>query len=642
MASSSPTAPLLVASLSALALVACRGEVGSLQVDFLNPEVELSTREDGRVELDGAFDLTANLALGSGEDEAEIWLDKLDVTTTGAPFTPVVTDLRVPNGDSLFPLEAELYDETKVRVPFTGVSLKAPGDELAWLCSIGQPMELQGAVYEAETATLQSYYDSAAQLERLPNEITFSRKDAAAKPLPPRFVSIPAQGPAGFLPAFEVENAWGGFVFGAHVANNLNLGERVVLADGAGQAVLVRFDAHGKVVWDRTFGDEGVDGISSLSAQEGGDLYVAGHFTTQIDLGAGALLNTPGQRGYFVARMSDAGAAAWSVGLVEDAFFPLENCLPPGPHIAARPDGGVSFVKSLYGTIPFPGGPVEATPPADYCSADLLITGYDAAGELLYVRRYGDEYDQQVLDAVADAEGNTWIVGLSNGALDLGNGLPLIVGPMSSMPVASQLFVAAFDPQGTPIVARELGQVHARLGYEVHLAARPGGGVVVAGPFAGFIDLGLEVVTTTGVGEDGFVVALDGAGKQIWGQYFDQSASPFAEAFTLGDVDVAEDGRVVLAGRAMSGFNVSGQPLPGGTPTFGAGIGSALFTFALDPAGAPLGYRILSCNAGLMSLAVGAGEVTLVSAVLGFSEGEHGLLPRNEGALWMGRLALDP
>ncbi|MDI1483682.1 hypothetical protein [Polyangium sp. y55x31] len=642
MASSSPAAPLLAASLSALALVACRGEGGNLLVDFLNPEVELSTREDGRVQLDGAFDLTATLVTWSEEDEAEIWLDKLDVTTTDSPLVPVVSEIHVPGGDSLFPLETEVYNDATVRVPFTGLSLKAPGDELAWLCSIGRPMELQGAVYDAETANVQAFYDSATPLQPLPTEITFSRKDAAAGPLLPRFVSIPPQLPGSFLPAIEVEHAWGGFVFGGHFVDGVNLGDRIVAADGGGAAGLVRFDAQGKILWDRTFGSTGADGVSSLSALEGGELFVAGHFTTKIDLGAGVILNNTGGRGYFVARMSDAGTAAWSAGFVEDGLFPLEACNPPIPRVAARPDGGVSLAKSLYGTIPFPDGPVEATPPSDYCSADLLLTAYDAAGALLYVRRYGDEFDQQALDVVADAQGNTWVVGLTAGVLDLGNGLSPIVGPAFSAPGESKLFVAAFDPQGTPILAREFGQVRARQGYQVRLAARPGGGVVAAGPFTGVIDLGQEVVASSGMSDDGFVVAFDGDGQVIWGQHFDHAASNFVEAFTLGDVAVAEDGRVVLAGRATSGFSVGGEPLPGGTPSFGAGVGSALFAFTLDPAGAPLGYRILSCNAGLMGLDVEEGEVSIVSAVFGFSEGENGLLPRNDGALWIGRLALDP
>lgn len=641
MASSSPAAPLLAASLSALALVACQSDAGDMRVEFVNPEVELSTREDGRVELDGAFDLTASLAMWSDQHEAVIWLDKLDVTTVDSPLVPVVSEIRVPGGESLFPLEVEGYDVATVRVPFTGLSQKAPGAELSWLCSIGRPMELQGAVYDTESDTAKMFYDAASLVEPLPTEILFSRKDAAG-PLLPRFVSIPPQFPGSFLPAIEVEHAWGGFVFGGDFVDRLNLGDRMVMADVGGEAGLVRFDAQGNVVWAQMFGAAGADGVSSLSALDGGDLFVAGHFTTQIDLGAGVIENGTGGRGYFVARMSDAGTAAWSVGFVEDGLFPLEACAPPISRIAARPDGGVSFAKSLYGTIPFPGGPVEVTPPSGYCSADLLLTAYDAAGALLYVHRYGDTYDQQALDVVVDAQNNTWVVGLSRGVLDLGNGLPPIVGPGDGEPLDTRLFVAAFDPQGTPILTRELGQIRLRQNYQARLAARPGGGVVVAGPFSGVLDFGQGLVTSAGMSEDGFVVALDGDGQPIWGQHFDHASGNFVEAFTLGDVAVAEDGRVVLAGRATSGFNVGGKPLPGGTPTFGGGIGSALFAFVLDPAGAPLGYRILSCNAGPMGLDVGEGEVSLVSSVLGFSEGENGLLPRNDGAVWIGRLALDP
>ncbi|MDI1450416.1 hypothetical protein [Polyangium sp. 6x1] len=642
MDSRSPAAPFLAVSLSALALVACRADIASARVDFLNPEVELSTGVDGRVHLDGAFDLTASINAWSEEPEAELWLDKLDVITSDAPLTPVVGEMRVPDGASLFPLEVESPSVGRVRVPFSGSSLKTPGDELAWLCSIGGPMQLQGAVYDAVSATVQSFHDTGVLFEGQRNEVRFSRKDSASRPLPPRVVSSPPQGPGTVLPVIEVEDAWGGFVLGGSLLAPLNLGDRFVFGDGGGDAMLVRFDAQGNVLWDHTFGNIGMEGISSLSQRDGGDLFMGGYFTQTIDVGAGVLLNPTSGNGYFLARVSDAGATVWSVGLIEDVVFMLEGCSPTNPHVAARPDGGVSLVKSLFGKITFPSGPVEATPPVDYCRADLLVAAYDAAGTLLHVRRFGDEYDQQALDVAVDDEGNTWIVGVSGGVLDFGNGLQPIVGPGLSVPQDAKLFVAAFDPQGTPILARDLGLVRIRPGYQVRLAARPGGGVVVAGPFTGVIDVGMEPLESTAPGDDGFVVALDATGDPIWAQHFDHAGSALVDAFTFADVAVAEDGRVVLAGRAASAFTVGGQPLPGGTANFGGGLGSAFFAFALDPAGAPLGYRTLACNAGAMGLDVGASEVSLVSLVLGYAEGENGLLPRSDGALWMGRLSLDP
>jgi len=239
-----------------------------VHVDFLHPEVELSTDADGRVHLDGAFDLTATLAPWGGETEAELWLDKLDVTTPDTPRAPVVGEIRVPEGASMFPLVVEGESGSTVRVPFTGTSLETPGDELAWLCSIGRPMELQGAVYDAETGSFQSFYDAASQLQGPAHEITFSRKDSASRPLPLRFASIVPQGMGGFLD-LEVEHAWGGLVLGGSLLASLNLGDRQILADGAGDAVLVRFDAQGNVLWDHTFGNVGAEGISSLSQRDG-------------------------------------------------------------------------------------------------------------------------------------------------------------------------------------------------------------------------------------------------------------------------------------------------------------------------------------------------------------------------------------
>ena len=612
-----------------------------MHVDFLHPEVELSTDADGRVHLDGAFDLRASLAVWGGATEAELWLDKLDVTTPDTPRAPVVGEIRVPEGASMFPLVVEGESGSTVRVPFTGTSLETPGDELAWLCSIGRPMELQGAVYDAETGSFQSFYDAASQLQGPAHEITFSRKDSASRPLPLRFVSILPQGMGGFFD-LKVEHAWGGLVLGGSLLASLNLGDRQILADGAGDAVLVRFDAQGNVLWDHTFGNVGAEGISSLSQRDGGDLFLGGHYDYTIDLGAGVLQNPTSGYGYFVVRMSDAGSTVWSVGFIEDVAPPRSLCTAPNPRIAARPDGGVSFVKSLHGTISSAGGPIEATPPVDDCGPDLLIAAYDAAGALLYANRFGDAYEQQAIDVAVDDEGTTWLVGVSEGVLDFGHGLPPIVGPGIVTPPEARLFVAAFDSQGTPILARDLGQVRLRPSHEVRLVVRPGGGVVVAGAFTGVIDVGMEPLVSTGPGDDGFVVALDVTGSPIWGQHIDHPPSALNQAFTLADVGVAEDGRVVLAGRATSGFQVGGQPLPGGSSTFGGGLGNALFALVLDPAGAPLGHRTLACNAGFVALDVDAGEVSLVGEVLGYSEGKDGLLPRNNGTLWMGRLALDP
>ena len=645
MAPSPRPASLLLVALSTLALAACREDQSSVEVDFLDPVVELSMDESGRVRLDGTVKVSATVASWNttGGTETEIWLDKLDVTAPLDPLRPLAADMRVPDGSSFFPLAVDPVLGGSVRVPFTGASFRTPGDELAWLCSIGQPMEVKGSVYDAASGTVQPFYHSFGVVHGS-TEIQFSRKDPATRPFAPRRVSTFPQFPGSFLPLLEVRRAWGGFVLGGEVFDALDFNNQFIQGDGVGNAFLVHFNEQGAAVWAKGFGDQGEDGISSLASRDGGDLFVAGLFTSSIDLGAGAhVVELGGSTGYFVARMAEGGSAAWSVGFVEELPFTIEGCPPRNPRIAARVDGGVSLVKSLHGTVDLGSGPITGTPSADvYCGVDLLVAAYDDAGALLHASRYGDDLDQQALDVVVDAAGNTWVVGFTEGTLDFGQGLAPIVGPGLLLPPEARLFVAAFDPQGTPIVARDLGLIRQRFGYRVHLAARPGGGVVVAGPFIGRIEAGAQTITSTGTGEDGFVVALDAAGAPLWAHHFDHAGGTFVEAFTLADVSVADDGRVFLLGRATSTFSVDGGQLPGGDSTFGGGGAGALFTFALDGDGVPRGYRILACNVGLSSMDLVGDEVTLGASVLGHAEGEGGRFLRNDGALWFGRLPLDP
>ncbi len=645
MVPSSPPASLLASTLSALVLLACRDESSTLSVEFQRPVVALSAETDGRVHIEGTFDLSARLAPWSESEETSIWLDKLDVTTAMDPLRPLAAEVHVPDGASLFPLSFDRIQGGKVKVPFTAKSLTAPGDELAWLCSIGEPMELQGAVYDAAVGLVQGFYDSAIPGVTSNGEIVFSRKNPADKPLAPRFVKSLPQLASGFVPLLDVKHAWGGIVLGGAFLETLNLGGKIVAAND-GDALLVRYDAEGNLVWGGGFGGPGEDGITSLVQAQGGDLFVGGTFAQSMDLGSGALVNPDPDagRGFFVARMSESGAAVWSFGFVEQKIpLGLGTCTPARLRVAPRVDGSVSLVKTIHSTVDLGAGPLAPSPLVQGCSGDLLVAAVDAAGKLLHAQRFGDEYDQQVTDVAVDAAGNTWIVGFTAGLLDLGQGLAPIVGPMSGPGLTGEgrLFVAAFDPQGLPILTRDLGAIQWRLGHQVRLAARPAGGVVVAGPFTGRLELGAAIVESTGPGEDGFVVALDAAGVPLWAQRFDHSVAIVVDGFNLGDVAVAEDGRVIVVGRATSLVRFGGgQLMGGGFPSFGAIVAGSLFSVVLDPAGAPLGARILACSSGISALDVVGDEAALVSAVLGYAEGEEGHLPRGEGALWMGRLSL--
>ncbi len=88
------------------------------------------------------------------------------------------------------------------------------------------------------------------------------------------------------------------------------------------------------------------------------------------------------------------------------------------------------------------------------------------------------------------------------------------------------------------------------------LAARPGGGVVLAGSFAGTLRVGDHVVSAAG-GSDGFVAAVDGSGRPLW---LVRAGGDGADGFTA----VAADTDFIAAVGAVTGdADVGGVPVAG-------------------------------------------------------------------------------
>ena len=71
---------------------------------------------------------------------------------------------------------------------------------------------------------------------------------------------------------------------------------------------------------------------------------------------------------------------------------------------------------------------------------DVFFTKLNAAGEHLYSKRYGDQYDQQALAGAIDSQGDVVIAGQFQGTLDFGAGDPL------DSPGEFDIFLAKFTP----------------------------------------------------------------------------------------------------------------------------------------------------------------------------------------------------
>jgi hypothetical protein len=207
-------------------------------------------------------------------------------------------------------------------------------------------------------------------------------------------------------------------------------------------------------------------------------------------------------------------------GLGEDLTF----------SIAHDPATGDIIVTGYFReTIDFGGGPMASTG-----SDDIFLARFNALGEHLWSKRFGDAQNQEPYCVVLDANGNIYIAGEMSGAIDFGDGIPKMAAG------GDDAFVAKFDPQGNVLWSRLLGDA----GYQraKRLAVTPAGQIVVVGTFDGFIPLNGQELPSQG-NDDVFVIKLDASG-------FDVAARRFGSQMNEDILGVAVDsqGSVLITG----------------------------------------------------------------------------------------------
>jgi hypothetical protein len=251
-----------------------------------------------------------------------------------------------------------------------------------------------------------------------------------------------------------------------------------------GGVVVAKLDAAGACVWSKSFG--GTLYATGLGVDANGNIYAAGTFSGQADLGGGIVGGNANDPSYiYLAKMNADGVhlytKTWLVG------YP-GACSASG--IAVDAAGNV-VLTGLFG--PAGGNPPPAgvnfdnAPLTGQYYANSYLVRLDPNGNTLWSKTFGAG---QGLDVALDPNGQIVAVGAADQSPDFGAG-----------PVAGTgLYAARFDPSGDPVGARvfEAGTTTARVLVDGK------GNVILAGGFGPTLDLGTGAMTSAG-GTDGFV-----------------------------------------------------------------------------------------------------------------------------------------
>ncbi len=307
-----------------------------------------------------------------------------------------------------------------------------------------------------------------------------------------------------------VDAAGNVFIFGDFV-NTVDFGGGPLTSFSSNTDVfLAKFDPNGAHLWSKRFGGNGEDRASAVAVDGAGNVVITG----EIFVGTASFGGPNLPAGMYAAKYGPTGTYAWSRAL-GGAFGSFAD-------VQTDAAGDVVLGGHFSGTANFGGGDLAAS------GSDVFVAKLDPNGVHLWSRRAGDALDQYGAGVAADPLGNVVLAGSFYGTVDTGN------GPLTSAG-STDLLLAAFDDDGTPLWSRRFGDASTQVATGV--AVGDSRNLVVTGYFSGAVDFGETPLTSAGLA-DFFVAKFDAAGNHMMSQKFGDATNQLAIEVDVDAFDV--------------------------------------------------------------------------------------------------------
>ncbi len=293
------------------------------------------------------------------------------------------------------------------------------------------------------------------------------------------------------------------------------------VAMGGTDVFVARYNSSGTRVWVRQIGSAGNDESWDLAVDAAGNAVVS----IWTD-GAFAGATNAGGLDYAVARFTRAGVLSWVRQVGTTANDQAHS-------VAVAPDGTAYIVGYTTGVLEV--GVTNAG------LDDLFIARYDTAGTRTWIRQRGTTTSDRAFDVTVDSMGRPWLVGTTGGALD---GQPNAGG--------ADVFIMRYSSAGAWELTRTRGSTgnEATFGVAVNSAGRAFLSCTTPAAFDG--------QSYAGGSNDYSVVAWNADGTHAFTRIAGSTGTDSASAITLASndllyVSIVTDGS--LDGRPSRGGN---------------------------------------------------------------------------------------
>jgi len=318
-------------------------------------------------------------------------------------------------------------------------------------------------------------------------------------------------------------------------------------AAGGGDAFICKFNSSGNYVWGFSLSSSGADGITGISIDNSGNVYVTGSFggTTDFDPGVGVTnLTNSGSQDAFVAKYNSAGVFQW-------AFKIGSTNYDIGYSICNDLAGNVLIAGDFMGTVDFdPAAPVvNFTSPA----GDAFLAKYTPAGNYVWALCVGTPTSQSEGWCVAtDLSNNVFLSGQFFGTKDFDPSASVFTLTSNG---SRDGYLAKFNASGSFQWAISLGTSNSD--YASCVKIDNSGNAFLSGSFDGTADFDPSVGTFTLASfgmDDIFLAKYNSSGNFIFANKIGGTNVDFARA-----IDIDGSNNVFLTGyfRGTADFDPS-------------------------------------------------------------------------------------
>ncbi len=317
--------------------------------------------------------------------------------------------------------------------------------------------------------------------------------------------------------------ASGDVVLFAGFEGTVSFGGGDLTSAGYTDAVLAKYSSAGAHLWSRRIGGSELDDALSVAVDPAGNVLLTGSFAGTASF-AQTMLSSAGNSDTFVSKWSGDGTHLWSKRFGSTDF-------DRGHSIAADSSGNILVAGEFYLTANFGGAALTSAG-----VGDIFVTKLTPDGTHLWSRAAGGSYSDTATSITVDPSGNVLVTGTFGGTIDLGN------GPLTQLGGGTDIFVAKYQPSGTPVWSKRLGGPSTDTSFSI--TSDSSGSVILGGNFFGSCDFGGGALTASGY-LDGFLAKYSPSGIHLWSSRFGATGSTeFSSVIAVG----AAPGGDVLAG----------------------------------------------------------------------------------------------